>query len=138
VRVYLAATYPILRVLASEGHVDGPLDGFTASAELRRELGDVADEELEYALTLAAAEASAALIGVDGASRGRRFVLVADVDDVLATADRATPGAVLLDGGVSLSEIEAILADDHDIAVHEGISDELGWFATQEIGDLLA
>jgi hypothetical protein len=138
VRVYLAATAALLKELADHAQVAGPLEGFAATESLRRELGDVSDEDLEFALAIAAGESSAAMVGLDDPGRGRRFVLVADIDGADASADDATPGAVEVRGPVLLAQVDAVLADPEDIALHAGISDELAWFATQEIGDLLA
>jgi hypothetical protein len=136
VRVYLAATTAALRTLADRGEAIG-WDGFAATSALHHELGDLADDDLEFALSVAAGEASAAMVG-SGSNRGRRFVVVADLPgaDVVAIDD--PPGAVRVDGAVSLSQVDALLADPHDIAVHEGVSDDLSWYATQEIGELLA
>jgi hypothetical protein len=137
-RVYVAASAAMLAELADRGEVTGRLDGFAATEALRHELGDVADEELEFALSLAAGEASAALVGLDDAGRGRRFVLVADVDAESVSIDVETPGAVDIRGPVRLRQVAAVLADPADIALHAGISDDLAWFATQELTDLLA
>lgn len=71
-------------------------------------------EESEYDALMAAADASRAL----GASR--RVVVVVE-----------TPR----EGAVPMSDAVAVHADTADDA---GDDDELGWFATQEIPDLLA
>jgi hypothetical protein len=72
------------------------------------------DEESEYSALVAAAEASAAL----GAAR--RVVLVAELDDP--------------DAPVALARLAAVHADP---AAGADPDDDLGWYAVQEIPDLL-
>jgi hypothetical protein len=128
----------MLRQLVDQGQIDGRLEGFAATVELRASLGDLGDEDLEFALTIAAAEASAAMVGVGTGARGRRYVVVADVDEASVSLDGDNSGVVLVDGPLTPGEIESVLADLEDVALHGGISDDLAWFATQEIVDLLA
>lgn len=71
-------------------------------------------EESEYDALMAAADASRAL------GAGRRVVVVVE-----------TPA----EGAVPMSDAVAVHADTVDDAADD---DELGWFATQEIPDLLA
>lgn len=71
-------------------------------------------EESEYDALMAAADASRALGGA------RRVVVVVE-----------TPA----EGAVPMRDVVAVHADTADDA---GDDDELGWFATQEIPDLLA
>jgi hypothetical protein len=138
VRVYFAGTAALLTQLAHDGVIAGPVEGFAATDSVVRSLGETSAEDVEFALTIAAAESSAAAVGIGRGARGRRFVLVADVGDADVVVDDVNPGAVTLDGSLSLAEVEAILADPDDIVLHTGVSDELAWFATQEIKDLLA
>jgi hypothetical protein len=84
-------------------------------AELDRYAADDTSEEAEYAALVAAAADSAAL-----AAGGRRVVVVAELADP--------------DGAVPLRDVVAVHADETDGADPE---DDLGWFATQEIGALL-
>jgi hypothetical protein len=136
-RVYLAATADQLRALADGGRADGEWTGFALLESLRVELGGLGDEELEYALGVAAGEASAAL-GADVGRPGRRLVLVADVDDAAVTRDPEAPGVVVVRGEIALSDVDAILADEGPHSAGAAAGDELGWFAAQEIADLLA
>jgi hypothetical protein len=136
-RVYLAATPERLRALAADGRVEGEWEGFAAVDAVRAELGALGDEELEYALAVAAGEASAAL-GVNAGAPGRRLVLVADVDPSAVTADPETPGSVTVRGQLELRGVEAVLANDGPDSVGVGSGDELGWYGVQEIADLLA
>jgi hypothetical protein len=137
-RVYLAGSAAMLRRLAEGGPADGPIEGFAATESLVHSLGALSEEDLEFALSLAAAEASAAAVGVGPGARGRRYVVVADVDEDSVVADEDNPGAVTVQASVALSAVDAILADPDDVSLHAGVSDELAWFATQEIEDLLA
>ena len=138
-RVYLAATVDQLRRLWETSGTDEETEGFAATPELRSALGQLGDDELEFALAVAAAEASAAMGGVGRVEPShRRVVLVADVDDARVRPDRETPGAVVVGGRVSLSDVVAVLTDPPGTAARARPGDELSWFATQEIGDLLA
>jgi hypothetical protein len=138
-RVYLAGSAAMLRRLVEGGPADGPIEGFAATESLVHSLGALAEEEdLEFALSLAAAEASAAAVGVGPGARGRRYVVVAEVDEDSVVADEDNPGAVTVQASVALTAVDAILADPDDVSLHAGVSDELAWFATQEIEDLLA
>jgi hypothetical protein len=136
-RVYLAATADQLRALAERGRADGDWPGFAPVDSLRAELGEIGEEELEYALGVAAGEASAAL-GAETERPGRRLVVVAHVDDAAVRRDADVPGGVVVDGPISLSEVEAILASEGPSTVGAGDGDELGWYGAQEIADLLA
>lgn len=136
-RVYLAATRDLLSRLAGDGRVDGEWTGFAPLESVRAGLGGLGDDELEYALGVAAGEASAALGGESGQAR-RRLVLVADVDETAVTEDRDVPGGVVVRGSIELSDVDAILADDDRDSIGAAAVDELSWFAVQEIADLLA
>jgi hypothetical protein len=111
--------------------------GFAPLESVRAALGGLGDEELEYALGVAAGEASAAL-GGGGDRPGRRLVLVAEVDDTAVTEDRDVPGGVVVRAPIGLSDVAAILADDDRDSAGAAAGDELSWFAAQEIADLLA
>jgi hypothetical protein len=132
-RVYVAATTERLRVLAADGELDGEWEGFAADDGVRAALGDVEEEELEYALSIAAGEASAAM-GGDVAGPGRRLVVVADVDTDGVGSDPGTPGAVVYRGSIRLSDVDAVLAGGSGTA---GEAEELGWYGVQEIEGLL-
>jgi Family of unknown function (DUF6912) len=134
-RVYLAATRERLRAVAEGSDGADGWAGFAALESVRAELGGLGDEELEYALTVAAGEASAALgpSGDGGRGHGGRLVIVAEVDEAVVTSDPDVPGAVVVRGPIALSDVDAILSDDG-----QGADDELGWFGVQEIADLLA
>lgn len=79
-------------------------------------VADGEDEESEYAALMAAADASAAL----GAEDRRRVVLVAEM------AHEGEP--------IPFEQVLAVHAD----LVGAGPEDDLAWFATQEVPDLVA
>jgi hypothetical protein len=78
-------------------------------------------EETEYAALMTAADASADLVAGLPDGRRRRVVVVVET----ATAD----------GAVGWRDVVAVHVDDRDDADPD---DDLAWWATQEIGDLLA
>lgn len=138
-RVYVAATAGHLRELQETGRVSEDLVGFAATDALAAELADSSTDEVEYALSVAAAEASAALLGAGPAApSGRRVVVVADLPDSDVEADPDTPGGVRVAAGMELGRVDAVLADTVDIASPADLANDLAWYATQEIGDLLA
>jgi hypothetical protein len=109
VRIYVPATLDLLAGWVAAGEV--PTAGSVAAPDEQ--------EESEYAALLAAADASAALLG----GVGRRVVVVA------RTAGRGV--------AVPLREVVAVHADTEEFDPAEVDPPELGWFATQEIPDLL-
>ena len=111
-RVYLALTPALLRRFHAAGEVP---------AGSERAVADAADEDAEYAALQEAADLSAGLL--DGRP-ARRVVLVAETGDP--------------DGAVPLRLVVAVHADDTDVDPGDDDPPELGWWATQEIPDLLA
>ena len=109
-RVYLPTTLAGLARLRDEGSLP-------ASAE--RYVADGDSEEDEYAALMAAAADAAALL--DGP--GRRVVVVAEVAD---------PDAV-----VTLRDVVAMHADPEDRPAGADPDEDLGWYAAQELDQLL-
>ncbi len=109
-RIYLPTTLAGLAGFVAAGLVPASVERFTAADE---------SEEAEYDALSAAAEDATALL--DGP--GRRAVVVAEVADV--------------DGPVSLAEIVSVHADSFAVDPGERDLPDLGWFATQEIDELL-
>ncbi|MDR7252672.1 hypothetical protein J2X46_001648 [Nocardioides sp. BE266] len=109
-RRYLPST---LTRLADEWEADGPevLDPVVADDD---------GEETEYAALMTAADASAELLAGLPDGRRRRVVVVAET----ATAE----------GPITWRDVVAVHVDDRDDADPD---DDLAWWATQEIGDLL-
>lgn len=108
-RIYLPTTLAGLAALRSAG-LGATVERFVAADE---------SEEAEYDALDAAAQEAAELL--DGP--GRRVVVVAEVDDA--------------DGPVRLDQVVAVHADSDQVEPAGRDLPELGWFATQEIDDLL-
>jgi hypothetical protein len=111
VRLYVPATLAMLTSFVASGQVPAGGDRFVAADE---------SEEAEYAALADAADAAAELLD----RPGRRVVVVAEVTD----PDAAFP----------MSLVEAVHVDTDDIDPLSDDLPDLGWFATQEIPDLLA
>ena len=110
-RRYLPTTLPRLAV---EWDGDGP---GTDDAVVAADDG----EETEYAALMTAADASAELLAGLPDGRRRRVVVVAET----STADAP----------VAWRDVVAVHVDDRDDADPD---DDLAWWATQEIGDLVS
>ena len=113
-RLYLPATLALLAELDAGSSLDAA-DAFVADDE---------SEESEYDALVAAADASAALLAGpgDGLADGlrRRVVVVVEVAGEPET--------------IALGDVVAVHADPAD---GPDPDDDLGWYATQEIGALL-
>ena len=109
-RAYLPATLPLL----ADWHAAGEIP-----AVAERIHADGADEESEYDALMAAAVASAGL----QPAGGRRVVVVAET---------ASPG-----GPIRFRDVVAVHCDTVDRAADADADDDLAWFATQEIPDLI-
>jgi hypothetical protein len=107
-RVYVPASLELLTSWLAADEVPWPVDPISPPDD---------DEESEYAALMAAADASAELIG----GSGRRVVVVAEV----VSEGRPIP----------LRRVVAAHADVDDFTDPD---DDLAWFATQEIRDLVA
>lgn len=147
-----------LAALHSSGRLaPAPLPAHAVTATLRGAWPGADDEELEYAVLMAAAFDSLQLIAA-GSAEPRRVVVVADVDDADAEpGDEET--AVTVTTEVPLSRCSAVHVDDADaegeivlalgrlqdavagderaLADVSLVEHELMWFATQEIPDVL-
>ncbi|MEX0427562.1 hypothetical protein AB3X52_08030 [Nocardioides sp. DS6] len=108
-RIYVPATVHLLGEWYAAGAVASTEEGFVPPDD---------SEEGEYAALMSAADASAALLR----GPGRRIVVVVDT----ATEDR-----------VPLRDVVAVHADVEDRPVDADPDEDLGWFAVQEIPDLL-
>ena len=111
VRVYLPTT---LRALA----------GFVAAGEIpehvEKLVAEGPDEESEYAALMSAADASGGLL--DGP--GRRVVVVAELPEAT--------------GPVPLDDVVAVHADTEDRPAAADPDEDLAWFASQEIEQLVS
>lgn len=108
-RVYVPATPALLARFVEAGHVPAG-ERFVAADD---------SEEAEYDALVAAAESAADLLDAPG----RRVVVVADVPDA--------------DAAFAMSLVASVHADTEDVDPHGEDLPDLGWFATQEIPDLL-
>jgi hypothetical protein len=107
-RLYLPASLAALATYAADGAVPEGVEGLTPPDE---------SEDGEYATLMEAAAASRSLL----AGPGRRVVIVAEVDR--------------LGGPVPLSRVVAVHVDTEEGAAED---DDLAWYATQEIPDLIS
>ena len=121
VRVYIPLDRSGLGALARSG-ILRPGPAYAVTPALRESHGSDDVEELEYAAMMAAAEAS-----VDPG--GRRIVVAADAESV-TDADEADVGAVVIEDAIPLSVVASIHVGDNP-------DDELAWYATQELSDLV-
>lgn len=112
-RVYLPTTLTLL----AEQHAEGALV-VTDDLVVAEDDG----EDAEYAALMTAADASAALL----AGPGRRVVVVAELDR------EPEPGWT-----VPMKRVVAVHADVADRPADADPDEDLGWFATQEIPDLI-
>jgi hypothetical protein len=110
VRIYLATTLTGLARLRDDRSLPAGAERYVADGD---------SEEQEYAALMAAAADSAELL--DGP--GRRVVVVADVADP--------------DGAVPLRDVGAVHADPEDRPAGADPDEELGWYAVQELDQLL-
>lgn len=140
-RVYVPVTIDVLRQWHTDDVLPSPVSAWAVTYELRTELPELGDEEAEFAVATAAAEASRQQLAERHERRGRRVAVVAEVSYAGVGSGGGAPGEVQLDNPVEGRRIAAVLADSDDIDVDIASSvdnDDLAWFAAQEIPDLLA
>lgn len=112
-RIYLPSSLSLLRAWHAAGEVPADVDRLVADGD---------DEDSEYAALMGAADASTALLH----GPGRRVVVVGEV----ARGDGS--------GAVPMRDVVAVHADVADRPAGADPDEDLGWWATQEIPDLLA
>lgn len=158
VRVYLPSSPALLRdLLVSGGLGPPPLLAHAVTAELRAALPDAGEEEWEYAALTAAAQDSLGLLHEEDLAR--RVVVVAEAG-VVVPVTGAEPSLVEVEEAIPLRDVAAVHRDSPEAeqavadarsawpAAHDGdaaalaaveacLDHELGWYATQEIGDLV-
>lgn len=115
-RVYVPATLHLLTLLDRHGSLPVGDDVVIAADD---------SEDAEYDALMTAAETSATLAAELDPGERRRVVVVAEV--------------ATLESAVRLSDVVAVHADDVDPpdGADPGDLGDLGWYATQEIPDLL-
>ncbi|MDI6911927.1 hypothetical protein [Nocardioides sp.] len=115
VRAYLPTTIAVLAEQYEQG-------AFVVSDDVVVLASAADDEEAEYDALMTAAAVSAALV----AGAGRRVVVVAELDRSPETG-----------WTVPLKRVVAVHADTEDRPADADPDGDLGWFATQEIPQLL-
>jgi hypothetical protein len=165
VRVYVPATWPMLKRMVTNNRLD-PMGGtaFALTPKLRESYTSGDEEELEYAAMGEAARASLRLLGVEfGLGEddvpARRVVVAADLDDVTLRPD-LDDGAVRISGGVPMAAIAAVHVDteeaeyavrqaagavdaadmgdlDAEFLIGEAEDHELAWYAPGEVAFLV-
>ncbi|MFY9913230.1 MAG: hypothetical protein WAK18_01080 [Nocardioidaceae bacterium] len=136
-RIYVPTTFDRLRGWYDSGVLASPVAAYAATESVRQTIPDIGDDEAEYAIVSAAAEASQQLLTDDFHEHGRRVVVVAEMPYASVESDPDHPGAVTVVAPIEREQISAALADGHPVAL-SGHLDDLSWFATQEIPQLLA
>jgi hypothetical protein len=158
VRVYVPSSSDRLDEVVEHGLRPAPFLAHAVTDAMRELWPDGGEEDWEYAAAAAAAHASIGLL--DHGEAPRRVVVVADVPSVRPMRSADDPTVVEVPEAVPFRRVAAVLADDdgarEDVAAavrlwsaaQEGDADavravercqdhELGWWATQEIGELL-
>ena len=138
-RVYIPATWPMLRKLVANDRLD-PVGGtaFALTPRLRESYHAGDDEELEYAALSEAARASLRLLGVEfglgeDSTPARRVVVAADLEDVTLRPD-LDDGVVRIRGAVELDAIAAVHVDTEDAEF--AVRQAAGAVDAADLGDL--
>lgn len=164
-RVYIPATWPMLRALVKNGVLE-PIGGtaFALTPRLRESYTAGDEEELEYAAMSEAARASLRLLSVEfglgeDATPARRVVVAADLDNVTLRPD-LDDGAVRISGSVPFEKVAAVHVDDEEaeyavrqaadaidaadlgdldaeFAIGEAEDHALGWYDPSEVAFLV-
>ena len=134
VRIYVPTTLTALAGYVADGGVGPtPVRARAVTAWLREAWPEADEEEWEYAALMAAADDSAALLTDEDPPR--RVVVAADVDSVVESEDSSL---VEVDSAFPMRLVKAVHADTDDIERRApGDLGDLGWYAVQEIPDLL-
>ena len=159
-RVYLPATLPLVAEWLQTGHAT-PTTAAAVTPGLREWYREGDDEELEYAAQRVAARLSLELLAADPGLPRRRIVVAADVADADVAVLDEPRGTVSVGAAVPRTTWASALVDDEEadvvvsaaatalpaaahgdpdasFALDEADATELGWYAVQELGPLLA
>ena len=138
-RIYVPATWPMLRSLVKTGVLD-PIGGtaFALTPGLREAYTSGDDEELEFAAMSHAARASLRLLAVElglgeESTLARRVVVSADLDDVTLRPD-LDDGAVRIAGAVQFEAIAAVHVDTEE--AEYAVREAAGAVDAADLGDL--
>ncbi len=163
-RVYVPSTLPLLSAACNAGEVGpAPLTAYGVTPALREWYVEGDDEELEYAAMAQAARASVGLLAADPGAARRRVVIAAEVSAVPPADGSVELGDARLElhvvipwrsvASVHLDAVQtttvigkaadlweaARSGDDNAVfALDSCEGEDLLWYATQEIPDLLA
>lgn len=160
-RVYLAATIPLLAQWLGAGEASPETAAFAVTPALREWYFEADIDELEHAAALAAGVGALRLLAADPSALARRVVIAADLDDAAIRPDPdAGRAAVRLAGPVPIKRwgsglvdatdaaavvraaASAVVAadagdDDAQFAVDEAQAHDLGWYGVQELRHLV-
>jgi hypothetical protein len=138
-RIYVPATWPMLRSLVKNGVLD-PIGGtaFSLTPRLREAYTSGDEEELEYAAMNEAARASLRLLAVEfglgeDSTPARRVVVSADLDDVTLRPD-LDDAVVRLSGPVPFEKVAAVHVDSED--AEYAVRQAAGAVDQADLGDL--
>ena len=163
-RVYIPSTVRLLDLACRDGEFGpAPLTAYAVTPALREWYAEGDDEELEYAAMAQAARASVGLLAADPGTARRRVVVAAEVGAVppadgsvelgdarlelqvvipwtrVAAVHLDAAGAAAVVGkAADLWEAAQNGDDDALFALDSCEGEDLLWYATQEIPDLLA
>lgn len=163
-RIYLPSTIPLLDAACHAGEIGpAPLTAYAVTPALREWYSDGDDEELEYAAMAQAARASVGLIAADPDAARRRVVIACEVGAVPPADGTVELGDARLEMHVVIPwtkvaavHVDAVAAaavvgkaadtwdaaqngdEDAVFALDSCEGEDLLWYATQEIPDLLA
>ena len=158
-RIYVPATPGLVRQMVSGGEL-GParLVGHAVTPALRAGWPDSSEDELEYAAMLAAAQDSIGLL--DAEDPARRVVVAVDADADPGSVTGSGTTGVTVTGPLPMRAVAAVHVDSPDaesavaaarsawpaaeqgdphalLVVEACLDHELGWYATQEVDDLV-
>jgi hypothetical protein len=160
-RVYLPATIPLLTGWLAAGEAEPAGPAYAVTPALREWYREGGADELEAVAAVAAAGGSVELLAADPDTPRRRVVLAVDVEDAdvepVAGGDRAAirlgavvPRALWASALIDAEDAHVVVAtavanlaraalgdDDARFALDEASAHELGWYAVQELPDLL-
>jgi hypothetical protein len=135
VRVYVPLTRDGLAQALAEGRIAGPFRAHAVTTALVEAWPEGDDEEHAYAAMAAAAQASWELRTPDDTPR--RYVVAADVADVVPVADE-DPTLVEVTHDLPWRKVASAHVDLEDITDADLDDADLAWHATQEIAALVS
>jgi hypothetical protein len=159
-RVFVAATLPVLRALRDGGLAE-PVAAHAVTSALREWYVEGDTEELEYAALSEAAAGSVRLLAADAGAPRRRVVVAAEVPDAaVRPVTGSARSAVVVGTDLTADRVVSVHVDDDDatadvaaaaralpaadagdeqarLAVEDAEGHELLWYDVTELDDLL-